>query len=78
MIERKGSEMIWDAIKSEETGVESKPLFEVYKDGVWEEKDLEVAYRVGNNFIYKFTDKEGYLWTVATDQDGNITDVSRQ
>ena len=57
---------------------EYNPIFQVYKDGVWEEKELEIAYRVGNNFIYKFTDEEGYLWTVAIDQNTNITDVSRQ
>ena len=59
-------------------GSEQSPVFAMFKNDKWVEKELKPIYRVGNNFIYKFTDEEGYLWTVATDQDGNITDVSRQ
>ena len=61
-----------------ESEAEWNPIFEVYKNGEWLERELKPAYRVGNNFIYKFTDEQGYLWTAATDQNGNITDVSRQ
>ena len=36
---------------------EWNPIFQVYKNREWVERELKLAYRVGNNIIYKFTDE---------------------